>query len=170
MVHLSEVSKINSQKQPFAHQWDTLVRKHFNKYQHLIDAQTYQLQRTQRLYFVSILLFSPSHTHGSTIQIYWFLIYSKRSKQWEKLSKNKSISIQILTRVFHLILIALSIITSMFPKLDWQSEAGFSLLHQYSTFRYPTEQCFWQFQFWLIGSEYQATALRNLKAHSFWIG
>lgn len=54
MVHLSETSKLNGQKQPFAYQWDTLVRKHFNKYQSLIDAQTYQLQRTQRLPFVTI--------------------------------------------------------------------------------------------------------------------
>lgn len=52
MVHLSETSKVNIHTQPFAHQWDVLVRKHFNKYQDLIDAQSYQLQRTQRLHFV----------------------------------------------------------------------------------------------------------------------
>ena len=56
MVQLSETSKVNSQKQPFAYQWDSLVRKNFNKYQYLIDAQTYQLQRTQRLPFVLMFL------------------------------------------------------------------------------------------------------------------
>jgi hypothetical protein len=33
MVNLSETSNIDSHKQPLAHQWDSLVRKHFNKYQ-----------------------------------------------------------------------------------------------------------------------------------------
>lgn len=65
MVHLSETSKVNAHNQPLAYQWDTLVRKHFNKYQQLIDAQTYQLQRTQRLLFVIFLLFSPYNTQGS---------------------------------------------------------------------------------------------------------
>ncbi len=68
MVHLSETSKVNGQKQPMAHQWDTLVRKHYNKYQHLIDGQTYQLQRTQRLLFVTVFLFSLSIIHVSTTQ------------------------------------------------------------------------------------------------------
>lgn len=59
MVHLSETSKVNAHTQPLAYQWETLVRKHFNKYQDLIDAQTYQLQRTQRLLFVMFFSFSP---------------------------------------------------------------------------------------------------------------
>jgi hypothetical protein len=61
MVHLSETSKVNHHTQPFAYQWDTLVRKNFNKYQDLIDAQTYQLQRTQRLPFVCNFLYRHSH-------------------------------------------------------------------------------------------------------------
>lgn len=80
MVHLSETSKVNTHTQPFAYQWDTLVRKHYNKYQSLIDAHTYQLQRTQRLPFVIFVLLSPSNIPDSIILNLLFLIYSKRNK------------------------------------------------------------------------------------------
>lgn len=52
MVYLVEQSNINQQLYPFSFEWDSLVRKHYNKYQQLIDAQTYQLQRIKRYFFV----------------------------------------------------------------------------------------------------------------------
>lgn len=48
MVNLLSGSEINPTKFPNAHRWDTLVRQHFHRYQELIDAQTYRLQRIQR--------------------------------------------------------------------------------------------------------------------------
>ena len=84
MVHLSETSKVNTHTQPFAYQWDTLVRKHYNKYQDLIDAHTYQLQRTQRLPFVIFILFRLSNTQDSTTLNSLFLIYSEKNKPSEK--------------------------------------------------------------------------------------
>jgi len=84
MVHLSETSKVNTHTQPFAYQWDSLVRKHYNKYQDLIDAHTYQLQRTQRLPFVNFALFSHSNTQDSITLNLLFLTYSKKNKQLEK--------------------------------------------------------------------------------------
>ena len=84
MVHLSETSKVNQHTQPIAYQWDTLVRKHFNKYQNLIDAETYQLQRTQRLLFVIIYLLSHLNIQGFITQTLLFSISSRRSKQLDK--------------------------------------------------------------------------------------
>ena len=52
MVWLVGNSNIDPQLFPFTHEWDSLVRKHYNKYQQLIDAQTYQLQRVKRYLLV----------------------------------------------------------------------------------------------------------------------
>jgi hypothetical protein len=84
MVHLSEKSKVSQHTQPFAYQWDSLVRKHFNKYQNLIDAETYQLQRTQRLLFVTFCLLSHFNTPDSTTLISSLSICLKRSKPLDK--------------------------------------------------------------------------------------
>lgn len=53
MVFLISQSNINQSQYPLAFEWDSLVRKHYNQYQKLIDAQTYQIQRLQRYLFVS---------------------------------------------------------------------------------------------------------------------
>lgn len=52
MVYLSDKSVVDASKYPLAHRWDTLVRKHYEKYQDLIDAHTYQMQRLQRYFLV----------------------------------------------------------------------------------------------------------------------
>ena len=56
MVYLVEKSNINQQIYPLCFEWDSLVRKHYNKYQQLIDAQTYQIQRIKRYLLVFNLL------------------------------------------------------------------------------------------------------------------
>ena len=52
MVFLVESSAISQQQFPFIFEWDSFVRKHYNYYQKLINAQSYQLQRIQRYLFV----------------------------------------------------------------------------------------------------------------------
>jgi hypothetical protein len=56
MVNLLEKSNVDPKTNPIAYQWDSLVRKNFSKYQNIIDAKTYQAQRTQRLLFVHFIL------------------------------------------------------------------------------------------------------------------
>lgn len=52
MVKLIETSSISAEVSPILREWDELVRKNFNKYQKLIDARTFELQRIQRYILV----------------------------------------------------------------------------------------------------------------------
>lgn len=52
MVKLIETSSLSAEVSPILREWDELVRKNFNKYQSLIDARTYELQRVQRYILV----------------------------------------------------------------------------------------------------------------------
>jgi hypothetical protein len=45
MVNLLLGSGVDQSRFPNIHNWDAVVRKHFDKYQRLIDAHTYRLQR-----------------------------------------------------------------------------------------------------------------------------
>lgn len=54
MVNLLIGSGVDQSRFPNIYHWDTVVRKHFEKYQRLIDAHTYRLQRTQRGLLVRI--------------------------------------------------------------------------------------------------------------------
>lgn len=52
MVILLENSLVNAEQFPFLRDWDAKVRENYARYQRLIDAKTYQLQRVQRYLFV----------------------------------------------------------------------------------------------------------------------
>lgn len=52
MVKLIETSSISAEVSPILREWDELVRKNYNKYQKLIDARTFELQRIQRYILV----------------------------------------------------------------------------------------------------------------------
>lgn len=153
MVHLSETSKVNTHTQPFAYQWDTLVRKHYNKYQSLIDAHTYQLQRTQRLPFVIFLLFSPWNTPGSTTLSLLFLTSSKRNKPLEKSLRMNSICTKISTHASHAILTELSITIFQSPKSEVWLVLACSHMLRSSTSQSLPEPCSSSLQSSLISSE-----------------
>lgn len=53
MVILLENSLVNAEQFPFLRDWDAKVRENYARYQRLIDAKTYQLQRVQRYLFVN---------------------------------------------------------------------------------------------------------------------
>lgn len=59
MVNLLPGSGIDHAAFPNIHKWDTVVRKHHEHYQELIDAATYRLQRIQRGFLVRMN--PPSH-------------------------------------------------------------------------------------------------------------
>lgn len=59
MVNLLLGSGVDQARFPNIHHWDTVVRKHFEKYQRLIDAHTYRLQRIQRGLLVPLT--TPRH-------------------------------------------------------------------------------------------------------------
>lgn len=84
MVNLQLGSGVDQARFPNIHHWDTAVRKHFDKYQRLIDAYTYRLQRIQRGLLVP--LSPPRHfpTPNTTTQNYSPSKSSGASRKWAK--------------------------------------------------------------------------------------
>lgn len=70
MVKLIETSSISAEVSPILREWDELVRKNFNKYQKLIDARTFELQRIQRYILVHLSLPREEATLQTTIRIW----------------------------------------------------------------------------------------------------
>lgn len=56
MVNLLAGSSVDKVKYPNLYKWDTSVRQYHDKYQYLIDAATYRLQRIQRGLLVTTLI------------------------------------------------------------------------------------------------------------------
>jgi len=122
MVHLLAGSAIDPAKYPFSYRWDTAVRKHFERYQQLIDAASYRLQRTQRGWLVSHNLLSPSPIPNSTVPNCWLCRYCAGSRKSAKSSRTKSISTGTSTQPSRLILTEPSDSLSFFRRLASQLE------------------------------------------------
>jgi hypothetical protein len=67
------------------------VRKHFEKYQELIDANTYRLQRIQRGYLVIKTLCRLYHIPSTTTQNFLLSLSFARNRRLERFNKLKSI-------------------------------------------------------------------------------
>ncbi len=99
MVNLLSGSGVDQSKYPHSYRWDSSVRQHYEKYQRLIDAHTYRLQRIQRGILVCLLIFSHFHILSTIIPNYSLLSCCRESKKLAKSIKPKLISIKTLINV-----------------------------------------------------------------------
>jgi hypothetical protein len=94
MVHLQAGSAVDQTRYPHSYRWDTAVRKHYDRYQELIDSAAYRLQRIQRGWLVPTPLVSPSPTPNSTTQNSSNSKSYARNRKWDKSTRTKSTSIK----------------------------------------------------------------------------
>lgn len=92
MVNLQLGSGVDQARFPNIYHWDTVVRKHFEKYQRLIDAHTYRLQRIQRGLLVTLPPPSHSPTPSTTTLNYSPSKSSSASRKWVKSTSMSSTS------------------------------------------------------------------------------
>jgi len=128
MVHLDKSSAVDPKQYPHSYRWDTLVRKHFEEYQYLIDAQIYRLQRIQRGLSVTNISIRHCPTPSTTILNYSLFNCSKRSSRWEKLIRVRLTSIKILIPVLLRTITALLRGSSTYLMWDWEWELSFLLI------------------------------------------
>lgn len=126
MVHLQSTSAVDPARFPNSFRWDNLVRKHFDQYQSLIDAQTYRLQRIQRGFLVFMYSISHYRTPNTTTLNYLHLIYSKLSKKLEKSIKMKLTYIKTSTHALQLTIIEPSVDSLIYLILAQELEVAFS--------------------------------------------
>ena len=141
MVHLLAGSGIQEARYPLTHKWDTLVRKHFEKYQELIDANTYRLQRIQRGYLVISISCRLYHIPSTTTQNCLLSPFFARNNRLERQSKPKLIITKLSILVLQLISTELSALVGTFHTLDQLQVLAFSPILLTSTSQFLLALC-----------------------------
>ena len=144
MVILLPGSGIDHAAFPNIHRWDTLVRKHHDHYQHLIDAATYRLQRIQRGVLVKNNKLSPSRTPSTTALNCSPSTCSSANSRWERSISWKSTSTRISTLKSQPTTTALSSPDSTCLALGWASALLALRSRHISTSQCLCDWCCWQ--------------------------